>query len=82
MEFADDGDISTKIKYNLRNNLHFRENIIWEYLIQILEGLNYLHEKKIIHRDLKSANIFLMKDNTVKITTKTITPTIEPGPLL
>jgi NIMA (never in mitosis gene a)-related kinase len=67
MEFADDGDISTKIKYNLRNDLHFRENIIWEYLIQILEGLNYLHEKKIIHRDLKSANIFLMKDNTVKI---------------
>ena len=67
MEFADDGDISSKIKYNLKNNLHFRENIIWEYLIQILEGLNYLHEKKIIHRDLKSANIFLMKDNTVKI---------------
>ena len=67
MEFANDGDISTKIKYNLKHSLCFRENIIWDYLIQILEGLNYLHEKKIIHRDLKSANIFLMKDNTVKI---------------
>ena len=67
MEFADDGDISTKIKQKLRTKSHFEENIIWGYLIQILEGLNYLHEKKIIHRDLKSANIFLMKDNTVKI---------------
>ena len=67
MEFADDGDISTKIKYNLKHKLHFEENTIWKYLIQILEGLNYLHEKKIIHRDLKSANIFLMKDRTIKI---------------
>ena len=67
MEFADDGDIATKIKYNLKHNLHFEENTIWKYLIQILEGLNYLHEKKIIHRDLKSANIFLMKDTTIKI---------------
>ena len=67
MEFANDGDISSKIKKKLKAKSHFEENIIWEYLIQILEGLNYLHEKKIIHRDLKSANIFLMNDNTVKI---------------
>ena len=67
MEFADDGDISKKIKYNLKNGLLFRENIIWNYLIQILEGLNYLHEKKIIHRDLKSANIFITKNGIIKI---------------
>ena len=30
MEYADDGDISTKIKYNLKNGLVFRENIIWD----------------------------------------------------
>ena len=67
MEFADGGDMSKKIKYNLKHGLIFRESIIWNYLIQILEGLNYLHEKNIIHRDLKSANIFLTKDGTVKI---------------
>ena len=67
MEFANDGDIYSKIKYNLKHDLFFKEEIIWDYLIQILEGLNYLHEKKIIHRDLKSANIFLMKDRTIKI---------------
>ena len=62
MEYADNGDMSQKIKYNLKNGLIFSENIIWNYLIQILEGLHYLHEHNIIHRDLKSANIFLTQE--------------------
>ena len=40
----------------------FKEDIIWTYFIQILTGLKALHEKKIIHRDIKSANIFLTED--------------------
>ena len=67
MELADDGDIETKIDDNKRNKLCFQENTIWNILIQILQGLKFLHDNKIIHRDLKSANIFLMKNGIVKI---------------
>lgn len=30
-------------------------------------GVHYLHSKKILHRDLKALNIFLTKDNELKI---------------
>ena len=61
MEYAEDGDLQSKIKTNKKKKLFFSEETIWNILIQILEGLNYLHENKIMHRDLKSANIFINK---------------------
>ena len=67
MEYADDGDLESKIKELKKNKLFFDENTIWNILIQILFGLKYLHDNKMIHRDLKSANIFLTKNGIVKI---------------
>ena len=67
MEYADDGDISHKIQDNLKKRLQFEESTIWEWIIQILKGLKYLHDNKIMHRDLKCANIFLMKNGLLKI---------------
>ena len=67
MEYADDGDIAHKIKENLKRRLRFDESTLWEWIIQLLEGLKYLHDNKIMHRDLKCANIFLMKNGQIKI---------------
>jgi NIMA (never in mitosis gene a)-related kinase len=44
MEYADDGDLNTKIKKNIKNKTFFEEDVIWKTLIQILEGLKYLHQ--------------------------------------
>lgn len=38
-----------------------------QWFIQICLGLNYIHSKRILHRDLKSANIFLTSTNCIKI---------------
>ena len=62
MEYADDGDLQTKINKMRKERTRFEENLIWSYSIQMIEGLKALHDKKIMHRDLKSANIFLVKD--------------------
>ena len=67
MEYADDGDINRKIQENLKRRLQFEESTVWEWIIQLLKGLKYLHDNKIMHRDLKCANIFLMKNGLVKI---------------
>ena len=62
MEYADDGDLQTKINKMRKERTRFEENLIWSYSIQMIEGLKALHDKNIMHRDLKSANIFLVKD--------------------
>ena len=62
MEFADDGDLHSKIEKMKKEGGCFKEPIIWSYAIQMIEGLKALHDMKIMHRDLKSANIFLVKD--------------------
>ena len=62
MEYADDGDLHTKIERMEKEGGLFSEDLVWSYSIQMIEGLKALHDKKIMHRDLKSANIFLVKD--------------------
>ena len=59
MEYATDGDLLSEIIKKKENSELFQENIIWLYSIQMIEGLKALHDKKIMHRDIKSANIFL-----------------------
>ena len=46
MEYADDGDLQTKINKMRREKLRFEENLIWSYSIQMIEGLKALHDKK------------------------------------
>lgn len=43
------------------------ERNIWKVFGQILDGLMYIHSNHIVHRDLKPTNIFLDKDENVKI---------------
>ena len=65
-EFAEGGNILAKIEEYKNIGSIFTEADIWDYLIQMLRGLQCLHSNRILHRNIKSANIFLCK-GVVKI---------------
>ena len=62
MEFVGGGDLASKIADLRRRRMHLREESVWKYFLQALLGLRTLHQLKIIHRDVKPANLFLSED--------------------
>ena len=67
MEYCDGGDLSQFIEKNKENKKPLEENLIWNIFLKITIGLAALHKSKILHRDLKSLNIFLTKNLDIKI---------------
>ena len=45
----------------------FPEKLVAIYIKQVLTGLQYLHSKNVVHRDIKGANILTTKDGVVKL---------------
>lgn len=64
MEYADGGDLSQKIQGAKEP---FSEDQILKWFIQISFALLHIHEKKILHRDLKAQNVFLTAQGMVKL---------------
>ena len=67
MEYADKGDLYQKICQFKKMGCLIEEVDVWRIFIQMTKGLKALHDLKILHRDLKSANIFLFSDGSAKI---------------
>lgn len=67
MEYCEEGDLGFHIKRKIAKNEHFPENVILNWFLQILLALTHVHGKHIIHRDIKTTNIFLTSNGTVKL---------------
>lgn len=63
LEFVPGGSI----KSLLDKFMQFDERLVKIYTRQMLEGLSYLHDKGIIHRDLKCANVLVDNTGTIKL---------------
>lgn len=67
MEYCEYGDLYSLLHSVRKKKVFVNEDIIWDIAYQSLLALEYLHNKHIIHRDIKLLNIFLSKDKIVKI---------------
>lgn len=69
MEYADGGDLNNKIKEQKKKEpvTLFEPKLAMFWFLQICMALKYLHDNHILHRDLKTANVFLTTKNIVKL---------------
>ncbi|NWV67731.1 NEK3 kinase, partial [Malurus elegans] len=65
MEYCDDGDLMQKIKHQ-GGNL-FPEDTILHWFVQMCLAVKHIHEKRVLHRDIKSKNVFLTQNGKVKL---------------
>ncbi|KAM7013073.1 serine/threonine-protein kinase Nek1 isoform 4-T4 [Tautogolabrus adspersus] len=65
MDYCEGGDLFKKI--NSQKGVLFSEEQILNWFVQICLALKHVHDRKILHRDIKSQNIFLTKDGTVQL---------------
>jgi serine/threonine protein kinase len=63
LEFCENGSLHSICKQYGK----FPETLVALYMAQALQGLVYLHEQGVIHRDIKGANILTTKEGLVKL---------------
>ncbi|KAM5444651.1 ATP binding [Microsporum ferrugineum] len=78
LEYVPGGSIATMLKqYNT-----FQEPLIRNFVRQILAGLEYLHSRDIIHRDIKGANVLVDNKGGIKISDFGISKRVEASTML
>ncbi|XP_030064611.1 striated muscle preferentially expressed protein kinase [Microcaecilia unicolor] len=56
-----------EILYSLIDRFRYSEDDVVNYILQILQGIEYLHENHVLHLDIKPDNIIVSYMNTIKI---------------
>ena len=67
MEYCDSGDLNDFLEKHKQTKHLLSENLVWKIFIKITLGLADIHKLNILHRDLKSLNIFLKKDEDIRV---------------
>lgn len=67
MSYCHNGDLAKTIKEKASKTEYFEESQILKWFVQMVSAIQYIHGTKVLHRDLKTNNVFLTKENDVKL---------------
>ena len=67
MDYAAGGTVYHAVRSECASQQRMSEDTIWKWAIQLLLGVAFIHSKRIIHRDLKTLNLFLDANSDIKI---------------
>ncbi len=79
MEYAEGGDLYAEIARRRKKKKHISEKVLWRYFWELCLALKHLHSKNIIHRDLKSLNVFLTSTGNLKVGDLGVSRLVEGG---
>ncbi|XP_034338490.2 serine/threonine-protein kinase Nek11 isoform X3 [Magallana gigas] len=65
-EFCEGGDLDCKINECVKNKQEIDSKLIMDWFVQLLLAVHYMHQRRVLHRDLKTRNIFL-RQNMIKV---------------
>ena len=65
MQHCEGGDLFSKIER--QNGALFLEEQILDWFAQLSMAVKYIHDRRILHRDIKSQNVFLTRHGSVKL---------------
>lgn len=67
MEYCEGGDLRRRIELAQMSGVHFAEEQVLMWLIQLALALHHVHERGLLHRDLKSENVFISSAGLLKL---------------